>query len=295
MANTDPRSATQEQWEDLVAKIKGIHGVVELTTNDCNYPTTGEKTSVALWLLPAGVYSNSNGVSVSTSNTTTSTAKRLYIVCPSSTESGTEYTQIVQIQPTAANGVPVVLNQTITQNGDSSVSRSVLYQEDIVNTLTSTSTMRPLSANQGRVLNEKIPVITMTTTDPGEGSALADNNYIGVYDGDPIIVDYSTAEINTGAKWIDGRAIYKKTVDIGTLPNATTKEVAHGITNLANVIKFEGWTYNSAQYFPLPYVSTTAVNSMAVMVRGANIRIITGIDRSDYTTSYVTLYYTKSS
>lgn len=56
-----------------------------------------------------------------------------------------------------------------------------------------------------------IPTITMTSTDPGEGSALAANNFVAVYGGTPINGSYSTTEINTGETWIDGRAVYKRT------------------------------------------------------------------------------------
>lgn len=139
--------------------------------------------------------------------------------------------------------------------------------------------------------------ITVTDTDPGAGSALAENNFIGVYGEDPIILDYSTSEINTGAKWIDGSAIYKKTVSVGALPNATTKNVAHGISNLSRLIKIEGYAYRSSDVttFPIPSVSNTAVNSIVVTVNDTNIVIGTGIDRSNIAEAYVTLYYTKNS
>ena len=35
---------------------------------------------------------------------------------------------------------------------------------------------------------------------------------------------YSTTEINTGMKWIDGKPIYRKVVDFGSLPNNTYKD-----------------------------------------------------------------------
>lgn len=110
--------------------------------------------------------------------------------------------------------------------------------------------------------------------------------------------DYSTTEINTGYTWIDGSPIYKKTISVGPLPNAKTKDVAHGITDLGNIIKIDGWAYIStdSQHYPLPYVTPSNIsNLVGVYVRGANIRILTGIDRSEATTAYVTLYYTKTS
>lgn len=142
------------------------------------------------------------------------------------------------------------------------------------------------------------PVITMTTTDPGEGSVLAANNFVAVYGGDPIIMDYSTSEINTGAKWIDDSAIYKKTISCGALPNATEKTVFHGISNLGRVLKVEGYAYNSTNdtTFPLPFSWATDVSScVGVLIGTTTINIRSGVDRTDYTESYITLYYTKSS
>lgn len=138
--------------------------------------------------------------------------------------------------------------------------------------------------------------ITMTTTDPEPGSALAENNFIGVYGGDPIILDYSTSEVNTGAKWIDGSAIYKKTINIGTLPNSTTKNTAHNISNLGQVLRVEGFTTNGTNTYELPRVMIGGVQYQAqIQVNSTNIQIDTGSDLSSYTTTYVTLYYTKSS
>ena len=138
----------------------------------------------------------------------------------------------------------------------------------------------------------------MTTADPGEGSALAANNFVAVYGGAPIVMDYSTVEIDTGAKWIDGSAIYKKTISTGTLPNATTKDVAHGISSLSRVLKAEGYAYRSSDSvtYLIPFASPiSATYSISLSVNTTNIQFTTGTDRSDVAESYVTLYYTKSS
>lgn len=142
------------------------------------------------------------------------------------------------------------------------------------------------------------PQITMTETDPGEGVPLAENHYIGVYGGDPIIMDYSTNEVNTGAKWIDGSTIYKKTINFGNLGNATTKTVSHGITGLAQLIKKEGLVKNAnGIYLSLDSpstASTTPLGYIRTIVDSTSISINTDIDRTN-DTAYVTLYYTKSS
>ena len=146
-------------------------------------------------------------------------------------------------------------------------------------------------------LQNTTPVITMTDTDPGEDSPLAANNFVAVYGGDPIILDYSTTEINTGAKWIDGSAIYKKTIDFGTLPNATTKSVAHGISDLGILVKFEGVVSNSSgRRLPLPilYEPSSAAFNTQLDCNNTAVNIATTQNQSEYS-AYVTLYYTKNS
>lgn len=139
--------------------------------------------------------------------------------------------------------------------------------------------------------NIEVPVITMTTTDPGEGSALAANNLLGVYGGDPVILDYSPTEINTGTTWIDSSTIYKKTINFGALPNNTFKSVAHSISNLSRVIKMEGYAYDSTELLSCSLPN----NGISLHTDNTYVHIMTEDDLTSYTESYVTLYYTKSS
>lgn len=174
--------------------------------------------------------------------------------------------------------IPTVNNATLTiqQNG------------------TNVATFTANSATNATA-NITSPVITMTTTDPGEGSALAANNFKAVYGGDPLVFDYSTSEVNTGQKWIDGSAIYKKTIDFGTLPNNTEISIAHGISNIGVVVKIEGAAKSSTtnNQIPLPFVSTTLANQIYVTTTPTDIVVGCGSDRSTLY-GYITLYYTKS-
>ena len=108
--------------------------------------------------------------------------------------------------------------------------------------------------------------------------------------------DYSTSEVDTGYTWIDGKHIYKKTINLGNLPNATTKTVNHNISGITNIIKFEGGAYRSLDggLFPLPYSAPVASNSIGITGGTTEIFVATGSDRSNMS-GYVTLYYTKNS
>ena len=112
------------------------------------------------------------------------------------------------------------------------------------------------------------------------------------------LTTYSLDEINTGKTWIDGKPIYKKIYDIGTLPNTGTKEIATGVDDLEHLVcPIKGWTYkdNSIDSFPLPFVSTAGVTYFIdlCLTNDNKIRIRTGNDRSDMK-AYVILKYTKT-
>lgn len=85
--------------------------------------------------------------------------------------------------------------------------------------------------------------ITMTTVDPGEGTPLDQNEFVAVYGGDPIVMDYSTSEINTGAKWIDGKTIYRR-VFTGTVSwsaNSRENVILWSGSPIADMIQVGGW------------------------------------------------------
>lgn len=108
-------------------------------------------------------------------------------------------------------------------------------------------------------------------------------------------LNYSTSEVATGGTWVDGKPIYKKTINFGALPNAANKAVAHGISNLNRVIRMEAIAdYGTGNTkFPIPFSSSAGLgSSVSLVIESSTIEIRTGIDRSG-ATAYVTIYYTK--
>lgn len=79
------------------------------------------------------------------------------------------------------------------------------------------------------------------------------NTYSCNYINDAIMDNYSTTPQIIGS-WINGDAIYRKVVDLGTLVNANTKQVSSGITGSIIPIKIYGYAYKSNEMFPLPFV-----------------------------------------
>ena len=105
---------------------------------------------------------------------------------------------------------------------------------------------------------------------------------------------YSTEEQRVGT-WIDGKPIYRKVVDTGTLPNSTGKQITHNISNVDQVINIKGYAYRSTDNvcLPLPHATydNTAITCYADRTK---ITIVTYATRSNFTTSYVALEYTKT-
>jgi len=108
---------------------------------------------------------------------------------------------------------------------------------------------------------------------------------------------YSTTERVVG-KWIDGSDIYEKTVNTGALPNASTKEVAHGITDLGMVISIQGIALVTAanRFAPMPVINPGETDLIAYFyIEGNNIIIKSDSNFTGYDNSYVTIKYTKAS
>lgn len=105
---------------------------------------------------------------------------------------------------------------------------------------------------------------------------------------------YSTTETDTGKVWIDGKKIYRKVVDIGTLPNNATKSVAHNIANIGDYCIVSGQVKSSGgTSFPIPHVESIASQDINVLMNATYVNIETYTNRSDLT-GFVILEYTKN-
>ena len=101
-------------------------------------------------------------------------------------------------------------------------------------------------------------------------------------------VKYSTTEQVVG-EWIDGKPLYQKTIDCGALPNKSEKAVSHGISNLGVVVIIYGVASNGMAWTTLDYLT-----SPSAYLDSTNINIKTTDNRSSYTTTWITVIYTKT-
>ena len=109
-------------------------------------------------------------------------------------------------------------------------------------------------------------------------------------------MDYSTSEQDTGCKWIDGKKIYKKTIDFGALPNASIKNVDHGVANIARVVKIDGiisFGSNIWSNIPLVYQGVDSVYNAEFQVTTTQVHCAANKDRSNLS-AIITFYYTKT-
>lgn len=114
-------------------------------------------------------------------------------------------------------------------------------------------------------------------------------NASGGSDATPNKINYaSSTETIISGKYFESTAglykpMYRKIVDVGFLPNASTKNVSHGL-NILDIVEpsllLSGRAYKSSEksFIPLPYSSPAATSSsIAIAVNSNNISVDTGI------------------
>ncbi|MFQ6792923.1 MAG: hypothetical protein ACLRT4_09085 [Thomasclavelia sp.] len=108
-----------------------------------------------------------------------------------------------------------------------------------------------------------------------------------------IYFQYSTSEQFTGEYWTDGSKIYCKTISVGAL-NSTTKQVAHGISNLKRVIKFEGYATNNGVYVSIPRGHLdNEYDAIGVEANSSMLTVRAGMNNV-FTSCHITIYYNKN-
>ncbi|HUV84171.1 MAG TPA: hypothetical protein VMV86_00595 [Methanosarcinales archaeon] len=122
--------------------------------------------------------------------------------------------------------------------------------------------------------------------------AVMETAYVTTTDLDNV---YSTSETDTGKTWIDGKTIYRKVIDFGAPPNATTKSLAHGITGLDKIIpgSIGAIGDNGALQIPFPRSSVTDNECVDIYIDNTNIVMNTWSATYTAYLTYVTLEYTK--
>ena len=106
---------------------------------------------------------------------------------------------------------------------------------------------------------------------------------------------YSYEERLVGT-WVDGKPLYEKTVNFGALPNATTKEVPHGIENVDVIWVHDGYVKNESANWCYPLILSSPYNiahDWSIGIATNKIIAYTGVDQTS-SAAMVTLRYTKT-
>ena len=149
---------------------------------------------------------------------------------------------------------------------------------------------------------QRLWVGTKSAHDAAVSAGTMPNNcLVAITDDEEEYNHYSTDEKKTGEYWIDGKPIYRKVVDFGTLPNASQKDVAHGITNIGSIItcKANAKTSNNDVFIPIPYAYIEAttpaiVSTIQLYADDTNITIKTMDNYWTSFSAYAIIEYTKN-
>lgn len=138
----------------------------------------------------------------------------------------------------------------------------------VVDALTSASTIDALSAKQGKILNDKI---TNTNT-------------------------YSTEEVNTGKKWIDGKDIYRKVIELSNIPESTT-EHSYNVENIDKIVNAQASWYDTLD--KATFVTNSRYDGTSAYIKfiylKSKFKIETKYSWSERTSDvYVIIEYTKT-
>lgn len=146
-------------------------------------------------------------------------------------------------------------------------------------------------------VGDAVPLINnFLTNQAGKGAADANtvyvlNNKINEVNNS---LAYSENDIVCG-KWIDGKPIYRKIINCGSLPNSTAKYVDHNISDLNLITKLYGIALYGDGFCPLPYINPKDTNG-GILLYGTStqITITTNANRSNTSITYVVIEYTKN-
>ena len=108
---------------------------------------------------------------------------------------------------------------------------------------------------------------------------------------------FSTDEVKTNDIWIDGKQIYRKVLNVSSLPNSTVLPIYHEISNMKEVVRLYGMAYYSGDAegggVTIPYTDSSNVNnSIEIRANLTSILIITKSNKSSMRGTIV-IEYTK--
>jgi hypothetical protein len=159
-----------------------------------------------------------------------------------------------------------------------------------------------LYAGQRGMIWESVSAITQVTFKPGSGTNLKQDTHLKIIGekevtvGSGVTENSGFTEIKTSRDFEESagswRPIYKKSVDVGALPNAVLKTVAHNISNLSKVVKITGSADDGTNQITIPRANPDTF-TIDCYITSANINIDSNANVSSFS-GIVAIEYTKT-
>lgn len=109
---------------------------------------------------------------------------------------------------------------------------------------------------------------------------------------------YSTSEVKTNQKWIDGKPIYRKVITTNSLPNNSTTSLSHGISSLGTIVdqKLRWYDTTDKRWFNYYRYDSTSVMVRTGGITPTSVELVAlGVNWSSRTSNVsVILEYTKT-
>lgn len=122
-------------------------------------------------------------------------------------------------------------------------------------------------------------------------STLEDGCYINITDDESVCNNnYSTSEIDTGKKWVNGKPIYRKVVEIPSSSGESNITHNLGIDFCISVSGF-GYYAGNVDYLPIPYVGSEGGRIVIANITGNNFTLVSTYALSNIR---IILEYTKT-
>ena len=179
------------------------------------------------------------------------------------------------------------LAEEISAIGDFAAAIAALEAAVIANTAAILANTGDIATNTGDIAMNTGDI----ATNVGDISAL-DGRVTTLEGASVSAFNWTTSEQTWPFETYLGNTLYAKIVNLGTMPNNTTKNVAHGITSVSHGFVVRVIAREGAESYPYPNARITAHRYMAYM-NSVNVVVATNANASAQT-GYAYLIYSKS-
>ena len=215
------------------------------------------------------------------------------------------HTLTVDEMPSHTHDVAIAVNNTVAGGARYYFNSAGTTSAPITDKAAWSNSLTAKAAGGGQAHNNLQPSLTLNYIIKAKNTVVVKGDVIQETDTASTTNVYSAKAIDNKLKksivtgqevatneYEDGKQVFAKKINIGSLPNAARKTVQTDLTNV-KVTKIHGIARDSSLQIPLPFVYPELPSCIGVMFVNGNIYINTGSDRTGLT-GEITIYYTKN-